>query len=142
MQNSVAVCIDANLVVKRVAEPRHLAIRQWWEQWAAERPELIAPTLLPYEVTNALHREGRAGTLSPQAVDRALRAALALPISLHGDRTLHREALEIARLTGIPATYDAHYLALAERLDLLLWTADERLFNAVGHRFPRVRLVK
>jgi predicted nucleic acid-binding protein len=30
-----------------------------------------------------------------------------------------------------PATYDAHYLALAEMMDCEFWTADERLFNAV-----------
>ena len=29
--------------------------------------------------------------------------------------------------SGLPATYDAYYLALAKRYDAALWTADNRL---------------
>jgi hypothetical protein len=32
---------------------------------------------------------------------------------------------------SLPATYDAHYLALAERENCEFWTADTRLFNAI-----------
>ena len=31
----------------------------------------------------------------------------------------------------LPATYDAHYLALAEWMDIELWTADMRLVKAI-----------
>ena len=37
------------------------------------------------------------------------------------------------------ATYDSHYLALAEHLDCRFWTADERLYNAAKDQFPRIR---
>jgi predicted nucleic acid-binding protein len=39
-------------------------------------------------------------------------------------------AIEIAALTGQRASYDSHYLALAERLGCELWTADDRFRDA------------
>ncbi len=32
---------------------------------------------------------------------------------------------------NLPATYDAHYLALAEWMEIDLWTADMRLVNSL-----------
>ena len=52
---------------------------------------------------------------------------------------LHLRALELARELQQPAVYDTHYLALAEILDCDLLTADERFFNSVKERNPRVR---
>jgi len=46
---------------------------------------------------------------------------------------LHQRAWELARRYNRPQAYDSHYLALAEILGLELWTADERLYNAVHH---------
>jgi predicted nucleic acid-binding protein len=46
-------------------------------------------------------------------------------------------AIEIAALTGQRASYDSHYLALAERLGCELWTADDRFRDAA--RGPRVQ---
>jgi predicted nucleic acid-binding protein len=56
-------------------------------------------------------------------------AALDLPIELFGGIGLHRRALELAQSLSLPATYDAHYLAVAEDLQAELWTADRRLFR-------------
>jgi len=52
----------------------------------------------------------------------------------------HHRALEIASRLKLPATYDAHYLALVERLGVELVTADRRLFAAARRAFP-VRLL-
>jgi predicted nucleic acid-binding protein len=40
---------------------------------------------------------------------------------------------------GCLATYDTHYLVLAEYLACEFWTADERLANAVRGELPWVR---
>ncbi len=39
----------------------------------------------------------------------------------------------------LPATYEAHYLALAEREACDYWTADERLWNGVKGELSWVR---
>jgi predicted nucleic acid-binding protein len=103
---------------------------------------LCAPALLPYEVTNAVHRYERAGYLTAPTVDRALEALQALPIHLVEDPALHREALALARRHALAATYDAHYLALAERLGCELWTADRRLIGSLSDDLFWLRLVE
>ncbi len=67
-------------------------------------------------------------------------AALSLPISLHGQATLHRRALRLAGSLALPAICDAHHLALAEVLDAEFWTADRRLVHAVCETLPWVHL--
>lgn len=47
------------------------------------------------------------------------------------DDTLEVRALELALMLGLPV-YDCIYLALAERLDGTLITADKRFLDALG----------
>ncbi len=57
---SVPICVDADLVVLRVASTNDAttaeSVRTLWRGWAEQRRRLVAPRLLLYEVTNALHR--------------------------------------------------------------------------------------
>lgn len=135
------ICIDANLVVKLVVDPRDTTIRQQWQQWETDGRQLAAPTLLYYETANALYQYERRGFLSAETVRLAQEAALSLPLTLHGEADLHRAAIRLAQRLLLPATYDAHYLALAERLDAELWTADRRLVEATQSRLPWIRLL-
>jgi predicted nucleic acid-binding protein len=112
-----------------------------WFRWWSEGHRFAAPRLLRYEVTNALHRLRRFGELSDRAAQAALRVALDQPIQLYDDELLHPRALELSSRFNRPATYDAHYLALAEHLSCDFWTIDERLYNATHHQLPWVRLV-
>jgi predicted nucleic acid-binding protein len=135
------VCVDANLVLRLVADPADKPIQHLWEKWDSERRQLAAPTLLYYEVANALYRYHNLGYLSASAVQLAFRAALALPIELHGEPDLHWRALSLADKFSLPAAYDAHYLALAELLEGEFWTADGRLARTVQPSLPWVHLV-
>jgi predicted nucleic acid-binding protein len=139
--NSSLLCVDANLVIRLVADPADETVQRMWELWDSERRQLAAPTLLPYEVANALYRYQKLGYLSASSVQLALRAALALPLQLHGEADLHWRALEMAERFSLPAVYDAHYLALAEWLGGEFWTADGRLARAVQASLPWVHLV-
>jgi predicted nucleic acid-binding protein len=140
--SSSTICIDANLIVRRVLFPDDKAVQEAWETWTRENTPLIAPNLLFYEVTNALYRYQRQGLLRPETVNAALEAALALPVSLEGNAELHRQARRLAERWNLPAAYDAHYLALAERLGVDLFTCDQRLYNILlPFHLPWVRLV-
>jgi predicted nucleic acid-binding protein len=125
---SSPLCVDASLVVRLLVHtPESERVHDLWEDWQAAQRELVAPALLHYEVANALYRYERAGELRPDEVHQALDAGVRLPLRLVEDPALHAEAVILARRFELPAAYDAHYLAVAERLGAELWTADRRL---------------
>jgi predicted nucleic acid-binding protein len=137
------VCVDASLVVRLVlsAAPEGPVARLWQGWYEAGRP-VVAPALLYYEVSNALHRYVVLGELLPEEAADALDAALAIEITLYSARDLHRRALQLAASLELPAAYDAHYLALAERLGADFWTADHRLVRAVQDALPWVHALQ
>ncbi len=139
---SFPICVDASFVMRLLGSGSANSVAvQLWARWhRAERP-LVAPTLLGYEITNALHRYVVHGELLPQEASELLDAVLKLDIELYDDAELHKRALELAQTFSLPATYDAHYLALAERLGAEFWTADRRLVQAVQQTLPWVRLL-
>jgi predicted nucleic acid-binding protein len=136
------ICVDANLVTRLLLVPDDQPVQQLWQQWQLDKRQLAAPTLLRYEVTNALYRYQKQGLLSEEIVRIGLNAALTLPIQLHSETDLYRRALALAERFALPAAYDAHYLAVAEQLDAELWTADRRLARAVGSALSWVHLVE
>jgi predicted nucleic acid-binding protein len=146
--SNLPLCVDANLVIRLVGDPQDEVIRQLWEQWDAEHRQIAAPTLLYYEVSNALYRYQHAEMMSASAVRLALKAALALPIFLYGDDDqhhsgeLHQRALALAERFSLPAAYDAHYLALADWLGGEFWTADRKLAHVVQGELPWVHVVE
>ena len=55
-------CVDANFVVKLVNNPSATSpYLTLWDRWEQNQTQIIAPTLLCYEVTNVFHRMKRAG---------------------------------------------------------------------------------
>jgi predicted nucleic acid-binding protein len=132
-------CVDASLVVRILdADP---AVMPVWERLVQSHGDLIAPTLLHYEVANVLHKQQRSGLVTAELAALQLDRCLRLPLELHGDAWLHCRALEIAHEHHLLATYDAHYAALAERFRVPLWTCDRRLAAALGDGLPEVHLV-
>lgn len=131
MSNSSTVCVDASVVLRRVLQPDDDAIKGLWRSWVDNDIRLVAPTLLFYEVTNGLYRQQKNKILSPETIWKALELSLDLPINLVNEATLHVRALELATKYNLPATYDAHYLALAEWMGIEFWTADKKLINTL-----------
>lgn len=139
MPNSL-ICLDASIVVQALVNPKNIAIRQQWERWRSHGQQFVAPSLQRYEVTNALHRYQHSNQLSIDVIEETLHIFLTLPIAYVDEQSDHQRAMEIARRFGRPAAYDAHYIALAERLGIEFWTADRRLANAVEHSLSWVHL--
>jgi predicted nucleic acid-binding protein len=126
------VCIDASFgVALLVPERFNLAALQLWEVWIKEDAEIITPGLFTYEVTSALYRKAFRRLISWSDVHEILMNFTQLQITSYNDHSLVERAVELAKEFQRPNTYDAFYLALAERQDCPFWTADERLFNAI-----------
>ena len=137
-----AICVDASFIIRLVTQPPETSTYfSLWEQWLASDAEIIAPSLLHYEVSNGLYKYVVANTTTPEESAQIFQAALALPIVLYQDNALSQRAHSLAHELGLPATYDAHYLALSKQLNSDFWTCDRRLFNAVRSRLSWVHLV-
>jgi predicted nucleic acid-binding protein len=126
--------------MRLIETPLHQGAWRLWKRWRSEGRRIVAPALLLYEITNAFHQYVRHGLLSPSELDSILTDINELNILLVEDIDLHRKAAELAREFELKATYDAHYLALAQRMDAEFWTYDKRLVRSVGKAFPWVKL--
>ena len=132
MNSFSALCVDANLVIRFVLSDDEI-IQDLWDSWFADERRLIAPALIHYEVINGLYQYLKYERISSTSFHQAVKTALALPIEIIDDERLeiHRRAAFLTEEYKLKAAYDTHYLALAERLNIELWTADARLYNAV-----------
>lgn len=88
--------------------------------------ELIMPDLLFAEVGNILWKKQLRGEMDAAAVQVGARWLLQVPMQVHDSASLLSDALALALQLQHPA-YDCFYLALAQRADVPLVTADRRL---------------
>jgi predicted nucleic acid-binding protein len=136
------VCPDASVVVRLLTSgSEETPAARSWVDWSEQGHVLAAPALIFYEVANALRRYVASGHLLPEEAEVALDAALCLGIRLHAEPDLHREALRLAARLALPAAYDAHYLAVADKLAAPLYTFDRRLAEKAAGSPIRVHLL-
>lgn len=137
-----SVVVDSSLALKWVL-PEHntpMALSLYAE-WRSLGYTVLAPDLFAYEVTNVIFRKALFGSITQtQAQDAVKKLFTEGPnlVAITGP-DLSLRAMELAERFRRPATYDPHYLALAEREGCEFWTADERLWNAVKADLPWVR---
>lgn len=137
------ICIDANLLLQLLVEAQWtLQAEALWIQWCNSEARLIAPSLLYYEICNILHQYTRRNELVPEDAQSALEMVTLFNITFYDDVLLHYQAARLARTLQLPATYDAHYLALCEQYGAEFWTADKRLYNSVHDALPWVHLLQ
>ena len=121
--------VDASVVVDWVApdvDPTQPA-GALLEQLAADQAELLAPRLLFEEVSNALLTGIRRGRWSGARADQAHILLGRLPIRLVDEPRDLERAWDLARRYDAHPIYDMLYVALAERRDTQLITADRSL---------------
>ena len=129
--NSSWICIDASLLVRLMMGPNATKLETQLADWEKSGIQLAAPSLVHYEVSNALYQYHRLEFISKEALLLAQDAVLALPVQLFSDNSLHKKAIQLATQFNLPAAYDAHYLGLAQHLGAEFWTADKKLFKKV-----------
>lgn len=93
--------------------------------------DLHVPALCDVELVAVLRRALLSGRLGIDRARSALRDLLELPLVRHGHR---RSLARMLELRENVSAYDAAYVALAERLDAALLTADAALARAAGDR--------
>jgi len=129
--------VDASVVLRGFFpdEEGHAKTQALIRAYAQGEVELRAPTLLPYEVTNAVLQAIRRDRISPEKGREILIAfeGLGIPTVV----VSWQQTLELAR-TYDRSAYDGAYLALAEETGSKLVTGDRRLYNAVKDCLPWV----
>jgi len=138
------VIVDANIAIKWVLnEEDSSTALALLNEWNKNKITMLAPFLFTYEVTNVLYQNMRKGKITLNQAKRALVEVLSLGVELEffEHSALSKRALELAYQFNLPATYDPHYLALAERESCECWTADARLSTAVKGQLSGLRIL-
>jgi predicted nucleic acid-binding protein len=97
--------------------------------------QLLAPTLIEAEIGNVLWKAVRRKRITPREAEKSLHSFTALAIQMVPISDLLGQALQIA-VAYERSFYDSLYVALALATKTELITADERMVNALGSRFP------
>lgn len=100
--------------------------------------ELLAPDILPIECAHALTRAERPGIIAVGDADAHLVQLLRVGVPRHSYLPLLRRAVAISSAARVGA-YDCLYVALAERENCELVTADDKLMKNLGLHFPFIR---
>jgi predicted nucleic acid-binding protein len=129
--------IDASVVLRGffTDQEGHAEAQALIRAYAQEEVKLLAPTLLPYEVTNGILQAVRRDRIGLEKGQEILTAFQGLGIPTV--EVPWQQALELAR-THDRSAYDGAHLALAEERGSKLVTGDRRLYNAVKDRLPWV----
>jgi predicted nucleic acid-binding protein len=124
--------IDASVLAKLVYhEPGSAQARRLVKELAARSAPLHAPDLLFAEIAHIGLKKIRDG----EATEREARAlqdvTLRLPLAVWPSQLLAPTAAEISLASGA-SLYDSMYIAVAEHVDGMLLTADQRLLLVVA----------
>jgi predicted nucleic acid-binding protein len=137
-----SVCVDASLILRTlIPAPYSPQALDLLSQWQQQQTTLIAPTLLPFEVTSVLRRLVFLKELRAEDGEAAFDAFRKIKIRFSARAALFPLAWKLVKEFNRPRAYDVTYLALAQLEGVELWTADERLYNAVKGKLAWVRWV-
>ena len=124
----MTIVVDASVLVAALVD--HGPDGDWARDGVASAA-LAAPSHLQVEVSNVLRRAVLTGGVGREAAALAHRDLAQLTVTTFPFEVL---ADRIWELHPTVTAYDAAYVALAEELDVPMWTLDRRLSAASGPR--------
>jgi len=128
------VVVDTSLVLKWIYhESDSNKALTLLTRWTSERVVIRAPILLAYEATNSLFQKVRSDKFTLDAARESLTDVIlkGLVFDFSSPLAISIRAMEFAHRFNLSATYDSHYLALAEHVGCELWTADTKMWKVV-----------
>ncbi len=136
------VVVDASLAVPWAIPERFTRQSlRLVDSWAREKVRMIAPCLFLAEVTNALYKRTIRKELSESLARQALELILSFNVEIVEEAGLQDRTLNISHELGLPATYDAYYLSLAEAYGCELWTGDRKFALSAVRKFTGIRWI-
>ena len=130
MAGEALVVVDASVVVKWFAEEEHTdAALRLRDDYVDRTIDIASPSLLPYEVLNALRYNPGLGERHLKEIVEALDKYSLWLAPLEGD--LAYACVENSMRHGI-SVYDSAYISLGQIREIPVYTADRRLINRVG----------
>ena len=131
--------VDASVAAKWVSpeliEPLADRADRFLRDYMTGAVEIVVADLFWLEIGNVLWKATRRGKLAHALAQRALEVMINRDFPTLPSRAVLPDALMIAVDYG-RTVYDSTYVALAVATGSQLLTADERLVNALGSRFP------
>jgi len=126
------VVLDASVVLKwyLVDEEYGQKALDLLFQYVSGQLEILAPSLLEYEVVNGLFIAQRKGRIIDEKLLVAIEGFIDLEIKLENLCRFHSKIMNYCKVYH-RSVYDASYLALAEVEGATLITSDEGLYNAI-----------
>lgn len=136
------IIVDASVAMKWLVD------EEWSDAAEALRTDVhnfggtfASPPHFRGEVTNAVYQRVRRGLLSVDDALAAITRFSATEFIVFSAPDLYDVAFGLALRYRLATIYDALYVAVAQELQVPLWTDDRRLLNALGGDFPYVRWI-
>jgi predicted nucleic acid-binding protein len=136
------VAVDASFLLKLfLPEDKSDRAEELWKAWIGDHVEILAPTLVTFEVSSVIRNKVFRGILSEREGGEIISLLRQLDISFIYVDELLEIAWEIGAILRNSNLYDCFYLALSKFLKIPLWTADKKLFQSAQKEFPFVNLL-
>jgi predicted nucleic acid-binding protein len=142
MLRSDRIAVDASFLLKIfLPEDKSDQAEELWKKWIADSVEVVAPTLIAFEVASVIRNKLHNQILEENEGSEIINNLKHLDLTLFYTEDLLDIAWEIGGKLKTSALYDSFYIALAKLFKIPLWTADKKLFQLVKKKFPFINLL-
>jgi len=100
------------------------------DKYISNELEILAPSLLEYEVINGLIIAKKRGRIQDSKILVAIDGFISLEFKLKNISLFYPKVIHYCKVHNL-SVYDASYLALADEENITFVTADKGLYNAV-----------